>query len=725
MARHNNKARRRHKQVSTGVIHIARKGYGFVDTPEGEYFILRRYLHGAMDGDLVEVVRLRALEARRHQQLRRQDARQSRFGNGSGSSSGGREMLGSVRRVLERAHQTLIGTLRYRDGLGVVCPFDEHIPYDIFIDHRIPGGRQAEDGAVVVVRITVYPSRIEAAQGFIEEVIGQQDDEDIGMEVIIREHGFETDFSPAALAEAEQLVQEAASTPAGNSASHASDPQRRDLRGQIIFTIDPADARDFDDALSVEFVDGQMHLGVHIADVGAYVTWDSALDLDARRRATSVYLPDRVIPMLPAPLSENLCSLRPGEDRLAFTVEMVLDSGGSVVNSAFYPSFIRSCARLSYDEVQQLLDGGQPATGQSATGQAPELAGAATAVPASAPAPRQAPGQATGPSTSVPATSAPTLVPPAALTNRLHALHRLAKKLARRRIQRGAIEFESTEAKLDLDDSGHPLAVRLRSKTDATSLVEEAMILANEQVAAHMLASEAPMVYRVHEEPYPAALDELLETLQEFGYAQQQAPHCSREIQAVLEASAGRPEHQLVSSLLLRAMKRAKYAATCSPHFGLAAFAYTHFTSPIRRYPDLMAHRLLRAVLCGEPPAENLEKQIEWICAHSSERERDAEQAAREATALKLCEYLEPCVGQRFDALITGVRGTGLTVREETTTAEGFIETEDLPEELRYDEGRHRYYDPGSGRVYRLGQPVVVILKGIDRAHARLQFVIA
>jgi ribonuclease R len=693
MSRHNSKARKRHKQVSTGIIHIARKGYGFVDTSEGEYFVLRGYLHGAMDGDLVEVVRLRALEARRRQQMRRQSVQQTR----SGSGEGGREMLGSVRRVLERAHETLIGTLCYRDGLGVVRPFDEHIPYDIFIDHRAPGGRQAEDGAVVVVRITVYPGRIEAAQGFIEEVIGQQDDEGMGIEVVIREHGFETAFSAAALEEAERLVQEAASQPTGsqpvgNVAQRADGSGRRDLRGRLVFTIDPADARDFDDALSVEFIDGQMHLGVHIADVGAYVAWDSALDLDARRRATSVYLPDRVIPMLPAPLSENLCSLRPGADRLAFTVEMAVNSDGSVASSAFYPSLIRSCARLSYDEVQRILDGGQSEAVEDA-----EDAEAPAAPPA----------------------------PPAALANRLHALHRLAKKLARRRIQRGAIEFESTEAKLSLDDDGRPLAVRLRSKTDATSLVEEAMILANEQVAAHMLASGAPMVYRIHDEPYPAALDALLETLQEFGYAQQQAPQGSREIQAILEASAGRPEHQLVSSLLLRAMKRAKYAAACAAHFGLAAVAYTHFTSPIRRYPDLMAHRLLRARLCGEPLAENLERQLEWICVHSSERERDAEQAAREATAIKLCEYLEPLVGQRFDALITAVRATGLTVREETTTAEGHIEAQDLPEGLVYDEGHHRYHDPESGRAYRLGQPVAVILKGSDRAHARLQFVIA
>jgi ribonuclease R len=311
------------------------------------------------------------------------------------------------------------------------------------------------------------------------------------------------------------------------------------------------------------------------------------------------------------------------------------------------------------------------------------------------------------------------------LANRLVALHRLARKLTRRRVQRGAIEFEGIEAKLALDEDGTPLSVSLRGRGDATSIVEEAMILANEQVATHMLAADVPMIYRVHEEPYPSALDELLPTLQEFGYAQQQAPQTSREIQAILEASAERPEHYLVSTLLLRAMKRAKYTSVWTMHFGLAACAYTHFTSPIRRYPDLMVHRLLKSHLSGEPLPENMGRQLEWICEHSSKQERDAEQASREATALKLCEYLEPRVGQRFDVLITSVNSAGLAMREETTTAEGFIDAESLPAGLVYDEARHRYYDPDTNRSYRLGQPLSVLLKDSDRARARLQFVIA
>jgi ribonuclease R len=650
-----------------------------VDTPEGEYFISRKRLRGAMDGDRVEVERLRGLEISRRKRAggRGGSGRGGSGSDGAGGAGGGAarsEMLGAVRRVLERARETVVGTLRYADGLAVVRPCDERVGHDIFLDHRVPMGRQAPEGSIVVVRITTYPSRIEAACGYIEEVVGQEDDAGMGIEVIIRSHGFETVFPDAALEEAESLARAGVEA---SSEHRDARLERRDLRDRFIFTIDPEDARDFDDALSVDFVNGQTRLGVHIADVSAYVAWDSALDLAARRRATSVYLPDRVIPMLPPLLSDGLCSLRPHEDRLAFTVDMTLDADGGVVDCDFYPSLIRSSARLSYDEAQRLMD------------------------------------------------EEAELVPQAPLRDALRVLRRLSKKLTRRRLARGAIEFEGVEAKLSLDAQGVPFAVRLRAKTDATALVEEAMILANEQVAAFMLSHGAAMVYRVHDEPYAAALEELLPTLREFGYASAGAPQSSREIQAILEASAQKPEHHLVSTLLLRAMKRARYAPVCSRHFGLASDAYTHFTSPIRRYPDLMAHRLLRQLLSDEPSSEDTRARLGGICEHSSEEEREAEQATREATALKLCEYLERRVGERFTGIITAVGTTGLAVREDTTTAEGFIERDSLPEGFDFDAQHHRYHDPSTNTGYRLGQPVALVLRDSDRGTARLRFTIA
>ncbi|MDR1082977.1 MAG: VacB/RNase II family 3'-5' exoribonuclease, partial [Coriobacteriales bacterium] len=722
--------RQRRSKVSAGIIRVTRKGYGFVDTPDGEYFVLRGYLRGAMDGDRVEVARLHALEKRRRQRMRKTSAQHLHFSDGGHEH----EMLGSVRGILERAHETLVGVVRYADGLGVVHPFDEHIPYDVFLDHRAPEGIYAAEGSVVVVRLTTYPGRIEAAQGFIEEIIGREDDEGMDIEIIVRGHGFETAFSPAATEEAQQLVQThmpprrqkeagqadldvepfdverfgaephavgverpTAKYPGAGAEHPVAEPldanlARRDLRDRFVFTIDPEDAKDFDDALSLDFVDGKMVLGVHIADVSSYVLWNSALDLDARRRSTSVYLPDRVIPMLPSPLSDGLCSLRPNEDRRAFSLDMTMASDGSVEKCAFFPSLIRSSARLNYDEAQRILDDkeqGQREGHWEAHREAQQEAHQKEL-----------------------------------LVDKLSALHKLAQKLTRRRVARGAIEFEGVEAKLVLDDSGMPLAVRLRGRTDATALVEEAMILANEQVASFMLAHGAPMVYRIHDEPSAAALDELLPTLREFGYATQQAPQTSRDIQAILEASEGKPEHHLVSTLLLRAMKRAKYAPVYTMHFGLASTGYTHFTSPIRRYPDLMVHRLLKCQLAAAPAPDDMLRQLSWICEHSSDGEREAEHAFREATAIKLCLYLEPRIGERFSAVITSLNTAGLVAREDTTTAEGFIKRESLSGDFEYERKHHRYVDPTTGESYRLGQPVHVTLTAINHTQARPQFVI-
>jgi ribonuclease R len=701
--------------VSSGIIRVTRKGLGFVETPEGEYFIPRSRMRGAMDGDRVEVERLSARDSHRGHKRRggNAPAKGGRRGGDAGGAdgaggawgtSGAVELLGRVSRVLERAHETLVGTLHYLDGLGVVRPHDVRIAHDIFLDPHIPTGHSAAEGAIVVVRITTYPGRLEAASGYIEEIIGQGDEVGMDLEVIARAHGFETVFSAAALTEAENVAQDDALL------------KRRDLRDRFIFTIDPADAKDFDDALSLDFIDGQAVLGVHIADVSAYVAWDSALDLNARRRATSVYLPGRVIPMLPPALSDELCSLRPHEDKCAFTVEMTLSAEATVESCAFYLSLIRSSARLTYDEAQHILS-----TPLSSTQQPPPPAQQPTPparhsglVPESNGSLADNNGGSTNPS-----------CPPDPLPTKLHALNRIAQRLTQRRVARGAIEFESVEAKLTLNEQGAPTDVRLRGKTDATSLVEEAMILANEQVAAFMLSHGAPMVYRVHDEPYAAALEELLPTLREFGYALGGAPQTSREIQAILEATAHKPEHHLISTLLLRAMKRARYAPVYTTHFGLASTAYTHFTSPIRRYPDLLVHRLLKYQLAGVEPPQTMTRQLGGLCEHSSEQEREAEQATREATALKLCEYLAKRLNERFTGVITAVNPAGFVVREDTTTAEGFVERVSLSAALIYDPARHRYHDPDTGKGYRLGQPLTVVLRESDPARRRLIFTIA
>ncbi len=566
--------------------------------------------------------------------------------------------------MLERASETIVGVYEQYDGLGFVRPFDDRFP-DIFIDIRIPVAVKAKDGDAVVVRLTTYPSKLEAASGYIEEILGHESDAGINIEVIIRRHKIETVFSAEALKEATELTV-------------SKDRFRRDIRDRFVFTIDPKDAKDFDDAISIDFIDGQLRLGVHIADVSAYVAWDSALDLNARMRSTSTYLPDRVISMLPHQLSDELCSLRPNEDKLAFSIDMMMNTDGSVSDVEFFTSVIRSSARLTYEQVQDVLDAGSKQSSVEKD-----------------------------------------------LADKLIVFNKLAKKLHRRRLARGAIDFESVEAKVELDACGKPIEVYLREKTDATSMIEEAMVLANEQVSAYMLRDDAVMVYRVHEEPLPLSLEEVLPTLREFGYASDIAPQTSTQIQEILDKSKDRPEYHLVSTLLLRAMKRAKYTTDYTVHFGMASSGYTHFTSPIRRYPDLMAHRLLKYKLYNEAIPKNMKRLLDGICKHASQRECESDMASYEATALKLCEYLEPYLGEQFEGIVVAVNSYGLAVRENTTTAEGYVSCEDLGEDFVYEVERYRYHDPDSDKSYRLGQPIYVKLIGVDYRNLRLKFVVA
>jgi ribonuclease R len=671
------------------VVKLTRYGYGFVQTPDGQYFVLPSGVHGAMDGDLVEIVRLRSQEQRGRNAAAKasgggQGGGQGASGAGSSGNRGGasnrggwsdsggmsslseknRESLGAVRRVIDRAQQTVIGTLIEKDGLRVVRPQDERISFDIFIDPYAVS-KSAQDGDVVVVRLTTYPTKYESAAGYIEDVLGAADDRGVDFEVILRLNNIRTVFPAAALEEARALADGHALADAHALAAGQALPTlaRRDLRDTLIFTIDPPDAKDFDDALSADYVDGRLVLGVHIADVSAYVPWDSSLDVEARARATSVYLPDRVVPMLPPELSDELCSLKAHEDRLAFTVRMEMNNDGSVAAVEFFPSLIRSAARLTYDQVDAYLSAAE----------------ASDSVDISEP-----------------------------IRERLSILDKLARKLHRRRLARGAIDFAGAEAKVTLDEEGHPIAVRLRQSTAATSLVEEAMILANEQVAAYMLKLKAPMVYRIHEDPIPKSLKEATHLLGIL------APTDSAGVQALLDAHHGQADYPVVSMLMLRAMQRARYAPHFTLHFGMASPAYCHFTSPIRRYPDLLVHQLLKWRLANQRPPKALFNQLETLCVHLSECERAAEAATSQATRLKLVEYLGERSGELFDCLVIGINVHGLVLREVSTTATGFLKKESLPVGMIYETDERRFADPDDGRHIRLGQSLRVCLDYID-----------
>ncbi len=629
-----------------GPILMTRRGYGFVEAPEGDIYVSRRDTAGAMHRDVVAV--------RPYAQR------------------GGEGRSGSVVRIVQRANTTLVGRYEQHGGIGIVVATDPRLRTDVFVHKRDAGG--ATEGDFVVVRLTVYPGRATAAQGIVEEVLGTLDTPGIGIEIIIREHGLETEFGDEALAQA-------AAETLDIETALASEPDREDVRDWFTVTIDPVDARDFDDAITLERVDGRVRLGVHIADVSHYVGWDSAIDEEARRRATSVYLVDRVLPMLPEELSNGICSLNPGEDRLAFSVVMDLDDNAVVQSYRLFPSVMRSDRRFNYDEVESWLDGEAS-------------------------------------------------FPDAESERLLRDFARIAVAIGKRRVARGGLDFESVEAKVRLAEDGTPLEVILRQRTQATNMIEEAMILANEVVAGHMTRAKAPMVYRIHEDPDPEALSQIAVILKEFDYPIKDVHGASpATFQRIIAFAHTRPEKLLINSLLLRAMERARYVDYLAPHFGLASPAYCHFTSPIRRYPDLIVHRLLKAQLRGrlekDPNAVRMAPELEWLAEHSSVMEREAESAEHDSVRLKLCELMAEHVGEVFPGIITGVQSFGLFVQLENT-AEGLVHVEAMTDDYyKLDAEHFVLVGEDNGRRYRLGQRLAVRILSVSVGESRIDFELA
>ena len=632
----------------TGRLSVTTRGFGFIDTQDGEYHVSRRDLNGAMDGDTV-VARVTP-------------------GAGGGRGQGQYGAAASVTRVLERRHTTVVGTYHEHDAFGVVTPRNRHIGYDGFVERGRSLG--APDGAIVVADILSYPTRSEAMQVAVSQVVTvDPSDPHASIDTIIAERSIPVEFSEACLARAESLTLDVGAT-------LAAEPHRRDIRDRAIFTIDPVDARDFDDAIDVAIVDGLTRLGVHIADVSTYVPWDGPVDDDARVRGTSVYLPDRVVPMLPEALSNVLCSLRPDEDRLAFTVDMYLDGEGTVVRSDLYQSVIRSRRRYAYDEVLAMLEGREPFDG-------PEARAA------------------------------------------LELFEEVASRLETKRQNAGSLDFDAVEPKVRLDESGRAVEIVVRTPNRATEMIEHAMILANETVATHLAKAGWPVVYRVHENPEPTALDGLWPLLTEFGY-QLPSDHevTPRLYQRIIAASHGKPEAYLVSMLLLRTLKQAYYSPKNRGHFGLASDSYAHFTSPIRRYPDLLVHRLLAAQLRGErqDALAPMIADLEALAGRSSDAERNAEGAEREAVKYKMCEYMAGREGERFAGIISNVASFGLFVTLDIAV-DGLVHIGSLRgDSWAYDAQRHILRGNESGVRYRLGQRVAVELVRVDLINSRLDF---
>lgn len=687
MARTRRGTRRNARSNPQGILSVTNDGFGFVQTAEGEFFIPARKMGTAFDGDMVEV-------APSHPNYERPQ-------QGKEHNRPGKRPSARVVRVVQRAHETLVGRFEACDPFGVVVPIDHHIPFDIFTP--LSDNPDIPDGAMVRVSMVEYPSRSNAATGVIEEVLGLPGQPALDIETIIAHHKLSTRFSEQALAQAQQAsVDEQAALSEGY----------RDIRSRFVFTIDPDDACDFDDALSVEKLPAAAdntacwRLGIHIADVSHYVAWGSELDVEAQQRATSVYLVDRVVPMLPEKLSNDVCSLAPGCARRAMSVDVLLDEDMQVCGVDAYSSVIESKARLSYRMADCMLE--------AFRGGKDSYAGMRRAL------------EHPAPQGFIPLDDATAQ----GVFDALTFLTRFACERNRQRRQTGGIDFEATEAKVQLDAAGVPVGVTLRRKTPATACVEEAMILANECVAKLLLDAHMPGIFRVHEPPLPDALVSLVPVLQEFDYVKQvgldavlAGDPCA--LAAVLDAASGRPEAELVSQLVLRSMQRAVYRSDCAGHYGLGLAAYCHFTSPIRRYPDLVVHRMLRAVLCGK--GETFEAQVaalDRIAEHSSQAERTTEAASRESQDVKLVEYMRQFVGQRLEGIVSGVTTYGLYVRLENT-AEGVLPMRELGEYFSFDPSLHRLTGQDTGRVFRLGQQVSVVLHAAPEHATRLDFRLA
>ena len=632
-----------------GRLQLSGRGFGFVipaDRDEPDIYVPREALQDAMHGDQV-LVRVTA-QAR----------------------NVGQRMEGQVVKVLSRANTQLVGTYVAGRGQSYVRPTDSKLGAEVLIPPK--AANKARKGDEVIVEITRWPRQSRPPEGKVVEVLGRLGEPGVDVLAVIAAHQLPRDFPAAALQAAERIPVEI--MPAELSG-------RNDLRALPIVTIDSEDAKDLDDAVHVEQGgDGFFRLGVHIADVSHYVRENSPLDLEARSRGTSVYLVDRVIPMLPHRLSNGICSLNQGEDRLTLSVTMDIDSGGRVTHYEIHPGVIRVRTRLSYNIVRRILADRDEALRE-----------------------QYAP-----------------LVP------MLEAMERLCGILREKRRRRGAIDFDLPEIKVLLDDEGRTVGIEKRLRTIAESIIEEFMLVANETVAEHMDRREIPFVYRVHADPDPEKMLKLADLLRGFGQRIGAWTDVRpMDLQKALAWMEGRPEEKMVSTLMLRSLKQARYEAENAGHFGLAAKYYTHFTSPIRRYPDLIVHRLLRETMQGPLSAERREQLLQLlprIASDSSDRERAATEAERESVDMKTAEYMVQFIGEEFPAVIAGVTAFGFFVELENGV-EGLVHVSSLDDDYyQYVEDQHCLLGERLKKRYRLGDPVEVRLIRSNPAERTIDF---
>ncbi len=686
------------KELAVGRLSVHREGYAFLisDAPvegvRGDIYIPRESAARAMHGDRV-VVRIGRVDA---------DGRAD----------------GEIIRILKRAHPTLIGEFHLGRRGNFVTPFDERVQQRVMIPDgmEIPETHVSRDrvgvqpipvtvpedldGMIVNVEVLDFPEDGGDAVGRVIEILGYPDDFGVDVEIMIRKHHIPHEFPP-------DVIEQARAIPAAIDSRELA--RRRDFRDLAVVTIDGETARDFDDAVWVDRLrNGNFVLQAHIADVSYYVRPGTPIDEEARLRGTSVYFPDRATPMLPLELSTDICSLRPGADRLVLSVLLEIDHRGDIVSQEFAEGVIRSAHRMTYTNVFRILEGDEDLRARYAD-----------------------------------------------MVERFELMRELALILNRKRMRRGSIDFDLPEPLIEFDEFGEMIGVIRSPRNIAHRIIEEFMLAANEAVAGHLSALQIPSIYRIHEPPDPKRVLEFEELAVTFGYSlgigampvrrfgnidrrssgakprrditipDPQFTISSRNYQKLIRQIEGKPEERILSYLMLRSLKQARYSEENLGHFALAAPTYTHFTSPIRRYPDLIVHRILRNQLEGKPPRFD-DDQLRAIAADSSEAERRAAEAERELVEWKKAKFMIDRIGEEFDALIISTTKFGLFVELETLFIEGLVPIDALPgERYAYQENSRRIVGERTRRTFAIGDRVRVRLDRVDAVEKRLQFSLA
>ncbi len=632
------------KSYITGVVDMKKTGKAYVITSEMEedIYIASNNTNQALNGDQVKVLLF--------------------------PKRGGKKTEGQIVEIISRKQTRFVGVIEISKNFAFLIPDSQNMPVDIFISLENING--AKNGEKVIAEIIDWPHSSKNPFGKVVEVLGKPGVHQVEMQSILAEYDFPLSFPDIVEQEAKNISDQIPAEEIN---------KRRDFRQVTTFTIDPADAKDFDDALSIKKLsNGNWEVGVHIADVSYYVRPDTLLDQEAFSRGTSVYLVDRVIPMLPEHLSNGLCSLSQGTDKLCYSAVFELDENAQIKNEWFGRTIIHSNKRFNYDEVQQIIE--------NKVGE---------------------------------------------LCNEILILDDLAKKLQKERFENGSIAFKSSEVKFKLDENGKPVGVFIKEQKDSNKLIEDFMLLANRRVAEFVnnkkeKNNEKTFVYRIHASPSQDKLDEFIHFVAKLGYKMKTGnrKNLAESFNKLLKDIAGKPEEYLITELSIRTMEKAHYSTKNIGHYGLAFNFYTHFTSPIRRYPDLMVHRLLERYL--HEGSSVSQREYEEKCEHCSEQETKAAKAERDSVKYKQVEFLIDKVGETFEGIISGVSKWGVFVKLKENMCEGMISLKDMDDDFYYlDEDNHCVVGHHQGAVLRLGDTISITVKKADLSKKQLDFILA